>query len=38
MRRDAIAPNSPRESGVGVVMPRAIKPDCVSKSKVKQTT
>ena len=37
MRRDASAPNSPRESGVGVVMPRAMKPDCVSKSNVRQT-
>jgi len=37
MRPDAMAPNSPRESEVGVVMPRAIKPDWVSKSKVKQT-
>src|SRR6478672_9857059 len=37
MRRDASAPNSPRESGVGVVIPRAMKPDWVSKSKVKQT-
>ena len=26
MRPDAIAPNSPRDSGVGVVMPRAMKP------------
>src|SRR6478752_1488655 len=30
-------PNSPRDSGVGVVMPRAMKPDWVSKSKVRQT-
>src|SRR5262245_26125569 len=37
MRRDALAPNSPRERGVGVVMPRAINPDWVSKSKVRQT-
>src|SRR5438046_9768992 len=37
MRREASAPNSPRDSGVGVVMPRAMKPDCVSKSKVRQT-
>src|SRR5512144_1405349 len=37
MRREAMAPNSPRDSGVGVVMPRAMKPDCVSKSKVRQT-
>ena len=32
-----VAPNSPRDSGVGVVMPRAMKPDWVSKSKVRQT-
>ena len=37
MRPDAMAPNSPRDSGVGVVMPRAMKPDWVSKSKVRQT-
>src|SRR6185295_12470368 len=37
IRPDAIAPNSPRDSGVGVVMPRAMKPDWVSKSKVRQT-
>src|SRR5262249_61186137 len=37
IRRDASSPNSPRDSGVGVVMPRAMKPDCVSKSKVRQT-
>ena len=37
MRREAMAPNSPRDSGVGVVMPRAMKPDWVSKSKVRQT-
>jgi hypothetical protein len=37
IRRDASAPNSPRESGVGVVIPRAMKPDCVSKSNVRQT-
>ena len=37
MRREASAPNSPRDSGVGVVMPRAMKPDWVSKSKVRQT-
>src|SRR6201747_2349525 len=30
-------PNSPRDNGVGVVMPRAMKPDWVSKSKVRQT-
>src|SRR5262245_55057612 len=32
-----VAPNSPRDSGVGVIMPRAMKPDWVSKSNVKQT-
>jgi hypothetical protein len=37
IRREAMAPNSPRDSGVGVVIPRAIKPDCVSKSNVRQT-
>ena len=37
MRRAPISPNSPRDSGVGVVMPRAMKPDWVSKSKVRQT-
>jgi hypothetical protein len=37
IRRDASAPNSPRDSGVGVVIPRAMKPDCVSKSNVRQT-
>src|SRR5256885_14905817 len=38
MRPEAtVAPNSPRDSGVGVVMPRAMKPDWVSKSKVRQT-
>ena len=36
-RRSAAAPNSPRDSGVGVVRPRAMKPDWVSKSKVRQT-
>src|SRR5262249_58518831 len=36
-RRAPIAPNSPRDSGVGVVIPCAIKPDWVSKSKVRQT-
>src|ERR1035437_6173394 len=30
------APNSPRDTGVGEVMPRAMKPDIASKSKVKQ--
>src|SRR5260370_36109834 len=37
MRVDARAPNSPRDRGVGVVRPRAMKPDMVSKSKVRQT-
>ena len=37
IRSAAVAPNSPRDSGVGVVMPRAMKPDWVSKSKVRQT-
>ena len=37
MRCAPTRPNSPRESGVGVVMPRAMKPDWVSKSKVRQT-
>jgi hypothetical protein len=27
MRRAPISPNSPRDSGVGVVMPRAMNPD-----------
>src|SRR5258708_22556381 len=37
MRDDARAPNSPRDRAVGVVRPRAMKPDMVSKSKVRQT-
>ncbi len=37
MRAEARAPNSPRDNGVGVVSPRAMKPDMVSKSKVRQT-
>ena len=37
MRRAPTRPNSPRESAVGVVMPRAMNPDCVSKSKLRQT-
>src|SRR5216683_3674558 len=37
MRAAPITPNSPRETGVGVVMPRAIQPDMASKSKVMQT-
>ena len=39
-RQDALRPDEPelpRESGVGLVMPRAMKPDWVSKSKVRQT-
>ena len=37
MRVEARAPNSPRDSAVGVVRPRAMKPDMVSKSNVRQT-
>jgi hypothetical protein len=37
MRVEARAPNSPRDKCVGVVRPRAMKPDMVSKSKVRQT-
>src|SRR2546426_11775448 len=37
MRAAPIAPNSPRDTGVGVVMPRAIQPDIASKSKLMQT-
>src|SRR5579885_2268582 len=37
MRGAATTPNSPREIGVGVVMPRAMKPEIASKSKVRQT-
>src|SRR5690242_14091176 len=37
IRRAPTSPNSPRESAVRVVMPRAMKPDWVSKSKVRQT-
>src|SRR5579871_1770803 len=37
MRGAARAPNSPRDRDVGVVRPRAMKPDMVSKSKVRQT-
>src|SRR6267142_463131 len=37
MRAAPITPNSPRDTGVGVVMPRAIQPDIASKSKVMQT-
>src|SRR5258708_12736435 len=37
MRAAPITPNSPRDTGVGVVMPREIQPDIASKSKVMQT-
>ena len=37
MRAAPTTPNSPRDMGVGVVSPRAIQPDTVSKSKVRQT-
>jgi hypothetical protein len=37
MRAAPITPNSPRDTGVGVVMPRAIQPDIASKSNVMQT-
>src|SRR5437660_6455276 len=37
MRAAPITPNSPRDIGVGVVMPRAIQPDIASKSKLMQT-
>ena len=37
MRCAPVSPNSPRDIGVCEVMPRAMKPDCVSKSKVRQT-
>src|SRR5712691_565204 len=37
MRAAPITPNSPRDTGVGVVMPRAIQPEIASKSKVMQT-
>src|SRR5713226_5174789 len=37
MRPAPITPNSPRDTGVGVVMPRAIQPDIASKSKLMQT-
>ena len=36
MRRTPIAPNSPREIGVGDVRPQAIMPLMASKSKVRQ--
>ena len=38
MREAARAPNSPRDSGVGVVSPREMNPDIVSKSKVRHVT
>src|SRR3982074_2788986 len=37
MRAAPITPNSPRDTGVGVVMPRAIQPESASKSKLMQT-
>src|SRR6266571_2419210 len=37
MRAAPITPNSPRDTGVGVVIPRAIQPDIASKSKLMQT-
>src|SRR5881396_3091342 len=37
MRTAPITPNSPRDTGVGVVMPRAIQPEIASKSKLMQT-
>src|SRR5882724_9178153 len=37
MRPAPITPNSPRDTGVGVAMPRAIQPDIASKSKLMQT-
>src|SRR6266705_1355857 len=37
MRAAPITPNSPRDTGVGVVMPRAIQPEIASKSKLMQT-
>jgi hypothetical protein len=36
MRLTPITPNSPREIGVGDIMPHAIIPLMVSKSKVRQ--
>jgi len=36
-RRAPMAPNSPRDRGIGVVRPRAMKADMVSKSNVRQT-
>jgi len=37
MRPTPTTPNSPRETGVGVVNPRAVRPDHASKSNVAQT-
>src|SRR6185295_16984948 len=37
MRGTATTPNSPREIGVGLTSPRAMKPDMASKSNVMQT-
>src|SRR2546427_4456269 len=37
IRAAPITPNSPRDTGVGVVMPRAIHPEIASKSKLMQT-
>src|SRR5947207_2268562 len=37
MRGTATAPNSPRDTKLGVVRPRAMSPYIVSKSKVTQT-
>src|SRR5688572_21220547 len=37
IRGIAMAPNSPREIGVGLVIPRAMKPDIASKSKPRVT-
>src|SRR2546427_10364678 len=36
-RAAPLTPNSPRDTGVGVVMPRAIQPEIASKSKLMQT-
>ncbi len=35
IRAAPMMPNSPREIGVGVVMPRATQPDIASRSKVR---
>jgi hypothetical protein len=37
MRRAPIAPNSPREMGSGVIIPREIQIDRASKSNERQT-